>query len=150
MNATNKKSAAPSEYIGPLIGDTARMWRAKLNQRLKPLGLSQAQWFALLHLSRAERDLTQTELAERIGIEGPTLVRLLDRMARDKWIIRRESDLDRRSNTVHLTAQALAIIKDIQAAASQLRKELLKGIPATDLQHCIAVLERIHATALKI
>lgn len=150
MSVTSEKPAAPSERFGLLIGDTARMWRAKLNQRLKPLGLSQAQWFALLHLSRAGRDLTQTELAEKIGIEGPTLVRLLDRMARDKWIIRRESEQDRRSNTVHLTAQALAIIKDIQAAASQLRKELLKGIPAADLQHCIAVLERINATALTI
>ena len=138
------------EYFGLVLGDTARMWRAKLNQRLKPLGLSQAQWFALLHLSRAGRDLTQTELAERIGIEGPTLVRLLDRMARDKWITRRESDQDRRSKTVHLTAQAEGVLKDIHAAAAQLRKELLKGIPAADLAHCITVLERINATALTL
>lgn len=143
--------AAPlKEHFGLLLGDTARMWRAKLNQRLKPLGLSQAQWFALLHLSRAGRDLTQTELAEKIGIEGPTLVRLLDRMARDHWIVRRDSDQDRRSKTVHLTAQAEAVLKDIHAAAAQLRKDLLKGIPAADLAHCISVLERINATALHI
>lgn len=144
------KHTPPSERFGLLIGDTARMWRSKLNQRLKPLGLSQAQWFALLHLSRAGEAMTQTALAERIGIEGPTLVRLLDRMARDNWIVRRDSEQDRRSKTVHLTGQAQAIINDIHATAAQLRKDLLKGIPAEDLAHCIAVLERIQATAQHI
>ena len=139
-----------TDSLGFLLAETARTWRSKLNQRLKPLGLSQAQWVALVHLARAEQDMTQKKLAECIGIEGPTLVRLLDRMARDNWIVRRESALDRRSKTVHLTRQAQAILHEIQTTAAQLRKELLKGIPAADLAQCADVLRRIATAAQHI
>ncbi len=136
-----------TDSFGFLLAETARIWRSKLNQRLKPLGLSQAQWVALVHLCRAEQAMTQTALAERIGIEGPTLVRLLDRMARDGWIVRHESSRDRRSKTVHLTGQAQAVLKDIETTAAQLRKELLRGIPASELERCAGVLRRIAASA---
>jgi len=62
------------ETFGPLLGGTARAWRMKLDQRLKPMGLSQAKWRTLLHLSRAPEPLTQSQIAEHIGIEEPTLV----------------------------------------------------------------------------
>jgi len=139
-----------TDSLGFLLAETARTWRSKLDQRLKPLGLSQAQWVALVHLARAEQDMTQKTLAERIGIEGPTLVRLLDRMARDNWIVRRESARDRRSKTVHLTPQAEAILHEIQTTAAQLRKELLKGISAADLAQCADVLRRITTAAQHI
>jgi MarR family transcriptional regulator for hemolysin len=140
----------PPETLGFLLSETARTWRGKLDQRLKPLGLTQAQWLALVHLSRCESDTTQKALAERIGIEGPTLVRLLDRMARDGWIVRRESEQDRRSKTVHLTERAQAILNDIHGIAAQLRKELLKGIPESQLAICADVLLRINDAAQKI
>ena len=68
------------ETFGPLLGGTARAWRMKLDQRLKPMGLSQAKWRTLIHLSRAPEPLTQSQIAERTGIEEPTLVSLLHRL----------------------------------------------------------------------
>ena len=64
------------ERLGPLLHGTARAWRLKLDQRLKPMGLSQAKWRTLLHLSLAGDALTQAEIAERLGIEQPSLVTL--------------------------------------------------------------------------
>lgn len=141
------KSNEISESFGLLLAETARVWRSKLDQRLRPLGLSQAQWVALVHLSRAQEAITQRELAERVGIEGPTLVRLLDRMSRDGWIERRESSRDRRSKTVHLTERARAILSEIYAVAAQLRGELLRDVPAAQLKVCGDVLRRINAAA---
>src|SRR5438046_1976081 len=68
------------ETFGPLLGGTARAWRLKLDARLKPMGLSQAKWRTLLHLSRTPEPLTQSQIAERTGIEEPTLVTVLQRM----------------------------------------------------------------------
>jgi len=51
------------ETIGPLLHGTARAWRLKLDERLKPMGLSQAKWRTLLHLSVAPGPLTQAEIA---------------------------------------------------------------------------------------
>src|SRR5438876_168032 len=41
------------ETFGQLLHGTARAWRQKLDERLKPMGLSQAKWRTLMHLSIA-------------------------------------------------------------------------------------------------
>jgi MarR family transcriptional regulator for hemolysin len=136
--------------IGTLLGETGRAWRYRLDQRLKPLGLSQAKWITLLKLSCAEDGMTQTELADRLGVEAPTLARLLDRMAADGWIERRESDADRRSKTVHLRRKACSLLEQITAVAMQLNADLLAGVPAGDLRCCMDVLRRIKERALSL
>lgn len=130
------------ENLGFLVAETARLWRYALDQRLQPLGLSQAKWVVLLHLSR-EDGLIQKHLAQRVGIEPPTLVDLLDRLAEDGWITRRESSADRRSKTVQLTPKAQEVLKQIRATGLQLRRELIAGIPRKDIERCADVLAHI-------
>jgi len=138
---------ATSETFGHLLGETARIWRTKLDQRLRPLGLSQAKWRVLLHLNMARDDLTQKELSERLGIEGPSLVRLLDRMEDDDWVERRASPNDRRAKTIHLTARALETLREIKRIAAKLRGELLSGISADELAMVSDALQRIKLRA---
>lgn len=135
------------ERFGQLLGETARAWRQALDRRLRPLGLSGARWLVLLHLARADGPLTQKELAHRVGIESPTLVGLLDRAASDGWVERRPSDQDRRSKTIHLTDQAHGAIDQIEAAAAELRHELLRDLSDQELRQCIKVLGRIRRGA---
>ena len=137
------------DNLGILVGETARLWRYALDQRLQPLGLNQARWLVLLHLAR-EDGLIQKDLAMRIGVEAPTLVGLLDRMAEDGWIARRESSDDRRSKTVHLTAKAQEAIKQIRTTGAQLRRELLAGVAPKDIERCAAVLEHIKRAVERI
>ena len=94
------------EAFAPLLHGTARAWRLKLDERLKPLGLSQARWRTLLHLSRAAHPVTQAELAERLGVEEPTLVNLLHRLEQAGWVKRVNSAEDRRCKTVKLQPRA--------------------------------------------
>ncbi|MHB8348272.1 MAG: MarR family transcriptional regulator [Acidiferrobacterales bacterium] len=136
-----------NEEFPVILGETARAWRARLDQRLKPLGLSQAKWLVLLHLSHGGDTMIQKELAGRIGIEGPTLVGLLDRMTRDGWLERRKSAEDRRSKTVHLTDKSHDVIRQIRSVAAQLRGELLAGMPENELTLCAEVLRRIKKKA---
>ena len=136
-----------SAGFGTLLNETGRIWRHRLDERLKPLGLSQAKWVTLLKLSRAEEPMTQKALAELLCIESPTLVSLLDRMAADGWIERRGSNVDRRSKTVHLCPKSQAILAQIDAVAARLRAELLDGISAADLRTCMKVLNHIKTKA---
>lgn len=131
------------EKLGPTLGETYRLWRGLLDERLRPLGLSHARWMVLLHLSRRGDGIVQKALAEWLGIEGPTLVRQLDRMAEDGWLERRESSDDRRAKTIHLTRQARAAVKKIDAVAAGLRNELLQGIKASDIDACLRVMQHI-------
>ena len=141
--------AKAQSSLGILVGETARLWRYALDQRLQPLGLSQAKWLVLLHLSR-ENGLMQKQLARRVGIEPPTLANLLDRMAAEGWIVRRESSRDRRSKIVQLTPKSLEVIKQIRSTGARLRRELLAGIPAKDVERCSAVLSRIKGAVEKV
>lgn len=131
------------EGLGPLINDLSRTWRARLDLRLKPLGLSQVQWRVLLLLARVQETLVQRELAERIGIEGPTLVHLLDRMARRGWIVRRPSPSDRRCKTVHLTPKARRIVQKIRLITLGFRKELFSAVTPGELASCSRTLQTL-------
>jgi len=66
------------EVFGQLMGDTARLWRMHLNEKLKPMGLSYAKYSTLLMLERHLGKLVQNELANLLSIEHPTLARVLN------------------------------------------------------------------------
>ena len=137
------------DLFGPLLHGTARAWRLKLDERLKPMGLSQAKWRTLMHLSKSSAPLTQAEIASHLGIEEPTLVTLLHRLEGDRWVSRKHSSHDRRCKTVHLAPRAQRIIERIDAAAFKLRHELLDDISPAELRICMRVLDRIWQKAEK-
>ena len=138
-----------TEKFGQLLHGTARAWRQKLDERLKPMGLSQAKWRTLMHLSLAGDALTQTEIAARLGVEEPTVVTLLHRLERENWITRTNSARDRRCKMVFLGRRAQGVITEINSSANTLRHELLADIPNSDLQMCMNVLARIRDRAEK-
>lgn len=135
------------EKLGLSLNTTARLWRTKLDQRLRPLGLSQGKWTTLVHLARAGEPITQRDLAARVGIEAPTLAGILHRLQNDGWIQRQGSATDRRCKTVHLRPNSQPILEQIFSAARELRHEMLADIPADELQTCMKVLEEIRVKA---
>jgi len=135
------------EEFGLVLFGTARAWRTKLDRRLRPLGLSQGKWRTLMHLSRGGNKLTQKEIADRMGIEEPTLAGLLDRLQQDGWVRRRGSPSDRRCKTVHLQRRSQAVLDEIFNTAHDLRHELIADIPLRDLQLCMRVLSNIRDKA---
>src|SRR5438874_11980887 len=109
-----------AETLSHLLHGTARAWRQKLDQRLKPMGLSQAKWRTLMHLSIAQEALTQAEIAARLGGEEPTVVTLLHRLEREAGITRTNSPHDRRCKVLLLGRRAPRAITQSNRAAQQL------------------------------
>src|SRR5436190_57216 len=134
--------------FGLLLFGTARAWRTTLDRRLRPLGLSQGKWRTLIHLSQAgDQHLTQKEIAERMGVEEPTLAGLLDRLQKDGWIERRESPNDRRCKLVHLQRRSQVVLDEIFNTAHGLRNELMENVSPDDLETCVRVLRHIREKA---
>ena len=133
--------------FGSAVAETSRVLRLRLDERLRPLGLSQAKWRALLSIWRDGEGLTQKALAERLGIEGPSLVGLLDRLAVDGWIERLVCADDRRARRIYLTDKARSTVEEIEAVAAQLRQEILGGIPEQDLYRCLEILRQVRDRA---
>ena len=131
------------EGVGFDLSRMARLWRSRLDERLAPLGLTQAKWVILLHLSKSQNHLPQRELVNRVGVEGPTLVRVLDGLERMGLIERRDCAQDRRSKIVHLAPAAEPLVRDIGRIAASLREEVLAGIDDADLIVLHNVLNRM-------
>ena len=131
------------------LAQLSRAWRAELDRRRVGLGLSQARWLVLLHLARFDTPPTQRELAQSVGVEGPTLARLLDGLEAQGLVSRQAVAEDRRAKQITLSAKAQPLIEQIEAISTQLRQELFAGIDPVDLQHCQRVQERILANLEK-
>ncbi len=135
------------EEFGLLLSETAHTWRNRLDARLKPLGLSQSGWLVLIHLDRHGDGLSQRELAEHIGVEGPSLVGVLDRLEAGGHIERRVMAHDRRAKGVYRTAQGMATTIEIRQIATQLRRELLNGFDPSRLAECMTLLQQLKQRA---
>ena len=84
------------QIFGSRLAYTARQWRLAVNERLLPFGLTEATWLPLVHLARGRMPMRQKDLAESVGIENSTLVRLIDALD-DAGLIERRTDCDRRA-----------------------------------------------------
>ncbi len=129
--------------LGFAIAEVKRLATLAMDKRMRPLGLSQATWRTLFHLERHGEGITQRALAENMGIEGPSLVRLLDNLERGGLVERRPSPTDRRANTLHLTAKARPLLKTINRIADELRAEMFEGIAEDALRSTKELLLRV-------
>jgi MarR family transcriptional regulator, transcriptional regulator for hemolysin len=141
------KGDLDSDALLRLVWEIPRFWRLAMDRRLKPLGLSEAKWRTVLHLSRGPADISQAELASRMNIEAPTMARLLDRLAADGWVERRAAVNDRRIKTIHLLAKASSVIREINRTMNATRHDVLSGISPTQLRACLKTLQHIHSRA---
>lgn len=135
--------------FGMQLAHMSRGWRAELDRRLVDLGLSQARWLVLLHLSRFDEPPTQRELAQSVGVEGPTLARLLDSLETQGLVRRQAVVEDRRAKKILLSATARPLIEKIETIATALRHELFVGVDEEELRVCMRVHARILANLEK-
>ncbi len=86
---------------------------------------------------------TQRELAECVGIEEPTLVRMLHRLEQEGLVERRASQADRRTKTIVLTKAAEPHLKKMSDVIDKLREDVLRNIKAEEINLCVDVLDRM-------
>lgn len=121
----------------------SRRWRARLSERLVVAGHTDATFSALYALASAPSGLNQSELAERMGLTGSSLVRLLDLLERQGQI-RRESMIgDRRANLVRLEPPGADAVRALDAIADGLRNELFDGETDALLGELSGLLDRL-------
>jgi MarR family transcriptional regulator, transcriptional regulator for hemolysin len=130
------------EQFAESLHMVAHAWRTELDRRLRPSGFSHSRWLLLLHLSRHD-GCTHRELAQHMGIEAATLVRLVDRMEQEGLLKRCGSDTDRRVKHLNLSAAGKKAVELIRNHAAVLRKEILSGSSKHDIGVSIEVLGRI-------
>jgi MarR family transcriptional regulator for hemolysin len=131
------------ERFADALHGTARIWRQAIDRRLKNLGMSQASWMTIAVASKAQSPLSQSELAERLGVEGATMVAMVDRLAKAGFVARHPCQTDRRINRVVLTEEGNRLCETVKAEAAAVRKELLATIDPAKLAVATELLETL-------
>lgn len=130
--------------VGFWVCQASHALQRAFNEELAPQGVTyrQAQVLGCLAL---EGKLSQTDLAERMGIEPPTLVGVLDRMERDGWIRRDGDKTDRRRKFIQPTAAANPVWTKIVGVAKRVRARASRGMTAAQLAQLKKLLGQVQA-----
>jgi len=133
----------PAERFSAALHATARSWRLALDARLKDLGIGQAGWMTIAMIAKADEPPSQRVLADLLGIEGPSVVSMLDRLERDGLVRRAPCPLDRRVKLAHLTDDGRALYARVRKEADAFRHAMLDGVPEETLSAAVALLEQL-------
>jgi MarR family transcriptional regulator for hemolysin len=138
-----------SRNYGFLLNDVARLLRNAYDRRVRSLGLTRSQWWVLNQLFR-NPGLNQSELAEVLEIERPTLGRLLDRLEAKGWVRREHDARDRRAWRVHLTEAVEPTLRTLRKVAAELMRDALAGLSAGERERFVDTLLAIKANLARM
>ena len=114
----------PQQSLGFILSDVARMWRRAFNRRAYDLGLTQAQWQALAHIS-LNQGMRQAQLADILEVQPISVA---------GWICRKPDPDDRRAINLYPTQKAEPILSKMQAYAAEVRMFALEGVSEAEQQ----------------
>ena len=106
---------------------------------LKGVQLRPAQ-YSVLVLIGANPALSQSDLAETLGIERARLVRLLDELERRGWTVRLPSAADRRSHALFLTPEGRRMLQRVEALVAQHEAHVVDRLGAPRRQKMLKLL----------
>ncbi len=129
-------------HFGFLMHDIARFGRKQFDARAKTLGLTRAQWQALVFLRRQE-GVSQAGLAEALDLEPITVARLIDRMEEAGWVERRADSSDRRVHRLYITEPARPVMARLEAVSNELREEAFIGLSEAERDQLLDLLTRV-------
>jgi DNA-binding MarR family transcriptional regulator len=130
------------DSIGFLLADVSRLTRRAFQQRIEGSSLTQAQARALVYISRHE-GIRQVELADLLEIQPITLVRLIDQLAQEGLVERRQDPADRRAYQLFLTRDAAPHLAAIEEVAASVRADALRGIDEQQTAVLLAALRKM-------
>lgn len=141
----SERSRLAAEF-GRDLFRAGQLWRREMDLGMRRLGLSDGTWRPLLYLGRMGGGIRQTDLAAALGIEGASLVRLLDALERGGLLRRHPDPEDRRSKVLQLTESGQETVEQIESAYEGVSQRLLVQIDEQELELCLRVFRKVELT----
>jgi len=136
--------ATTPEDIPTLLARAARSHRTLSASLLAPLGLHPGQ-DALLRCLWSSDGQTQSDLVEQLGVEAPTVTKMVHRLEAGGFVKRRPHPTDRRATQVWLTASGRAIRSDVQNVRTRINRKLTAGLSPRQQSTLVSLLGKVTA-----
>jgi MarR family transcriptional regulator, transcriptional regulator for hemolysin len=128
----------------------SRRWLNTIDGALRKTGDSHARWVTLLWVGMMAGRAKIGELADQIGVELPTLVRLLNRLEREGLVERRALNGSNRAKTVVLTPKGKRLSASMNEIVSRARVDFLKDVNEEQLTTALELLDKLLARYTRV
>jgi len=129
------------------LAQAAKAQRARSGSHLNRVGLHPGQEFVLKSLSEDDGQ-TMSRLALALGVQPPTVTKMVTRLAANGRVVRQSSEADGRLSRVFLTEAGRELIAEIDSVWKRVEKEALAGIDEKDRKRLRKLLRQVEKNLL--
>jgi DNA-binding MarR family transcriptional regulator len=136
--------------FGFAVAETVRSIAKKLMSRLREHGFSiTMEQMAILHFLNTNNELIQQDVADFTGKDKSAILRQIDFLEENKYVVRVADQIDRRKKNLVVTKKGAELHQDFTKIDIEVGHELMDGINKEDLETFLRVLAKIKANAEK-
>ncbi|MBW8324785.1 MAG: MarR family transcriptional regulator [Prolixibacteraceae bacterium] len=130
--------------LGYMLGMTLRVFKTRMMTecKKKDIELSLEQ-FVILNMLNANCDLIQQDLANHLQKDKSIIVRQIDGLIEDQYVVRLTNKEDKRKKNLILTKKGFERLNEMERIASEVSKKLLTGVSDSELEIFKDVLVKI-------
>jgi MarR family transcriptional regulator, transcriptional regulator for hemolysin len=120
--------------IGFIINRTAKALIHTFDQELRnKFGITFGQWKIIIILANNDDGLSQKEIADKLGLEGPTIIPIIDKLEKDGFVNRMVDKNDRRNNQIFLTEKTISLLDSIINYALKIKEISIRNVSEQDI-----------------
>ena len=124
------------------LGQAAHAYRVRAGGQLARIGLHSGQE-SLLKALAADDGMSMSDLASVLGVQPPTVTKMIGRLAAQDYVERRAAKSDGRQAEVYLTERGRRAIETIDKVWKRIEKSALDGIDDKDRKRLRKLLRQI-------
>ena len=128
---------------GPLLGESSRLARERLEARLSRLDVTPVQTHALLYLGDRGGAAAQAELTAFMHLKAPTVNGILDRMEEKELLMRTVDRRDGRRKLVVLTEKGKSLMEQLRCSFVETEEVMRRGFTEEETALFQTMLERL-------
>lgn len=130
--------------LGYLLGRSLRVFRNQLVSEFKEKEIELTfDQFVILHLLNSNCDLIQRDLASQLQKDKSIIVRQINCLLDNQYVVRLTNKEDKRIKNLILTKKGFEILNQMKEIASELSKKLLTDVSPNDFEIFQKVLLKI-------
>jgi MarR family transcriptional regulator for hemolysin len=131
------------------LTQVSRAYKSAADKLASGFGLSQASAWPVVMIARLGDGVRPGALADSLGLEPSSLVRIIDQLIGSGLVERRDDASDRRAKALYLTQEGKQCAEQIEQALIPFRRALFAGINPADIAACKRVFDALNAAILQ-
>ena len=158
QSKTSKKTASPqtvikfkdetkvhpalSTYFGYCLFKASARLRQIMDQALMPMKL-QTHHVGILKVLEISGPMSQIELGDALGFDKASMVKMIDHLEKNKYVVRKTEVSDRRVKIIQVTAKGVSVTRICHQLKDKVEKEFFKNIQPSEMQQLKKLVPRL-------